>query len=47
MATYTLVQWGEKQKAPDSCLLPIGKKLNDMLVANGEARFSQFDGANG
>jgi len=44
MATYTLAQWGEKQKAPDSCLLPIGKKLNDMLVANGEARFKEFDG---
>ncbi len=44
MATYTLSDWGQKQKAPDSCLLTIGKKLNDMLVANGEERFTQFDG---
>jgi hypothetical protein len=44
MSTFTLAQWGEKQKAADSCLLPIGKKLNDMLAANGEARFTEFDG---
>jgi hypothetical protein len=43
MATYTLSAWGEKQKAPDSCLIPIGKKLNDLLVANGEERFKEFD----
>ena len=44
MATYTLAEWGQHAKAPDSCLLPIGKKLNDMLVANGETRFTEFDG---
>ncbi len=45
MATYTLAEWGQHAKAPDSCLLTIGKKLNDMLAANGEARFTEFDGA--
>ncbi len=43
MATYTIAEWGQHAKAPDSCLLPIGKKLNDMLVANGEERFPEFD----
>jgi len=47
MSTYTLAQWGEKKKATDSCLLTIGKKLNDMLVATGEVRFSEFDSTNG
>lgn len=44
MATYTLAEWGLQAKAPTSCLLPIGKKLNDLLVATSEARFSEFDG---
>jgi len=43
MATYTLAEWGQHAKAADSCLLPIGKKLNEMLAANGEERFTQFD----
>ncbi len=44
MSTFTLAQWGEKEKATDSCLLTIGKKLNELLAANGEAGFPQFDG---
>src|SRR6185369_14587922 len=47
VATYTLSDWGQKQKAPGSCLLTIGKKLNDMLVVNGEQRVKEFDGTNG
>jgi hypothetical protein len=43
MATYTLAEWGQHSKAPDSCLLPIGKKLNDMLANNGQERMPQFD----
>lgn len=43
MATYTLSDWGQKNKAPDSCLLPIGKKLNDMAAASGEQRIKEFD----
>jgi hypothetical protein len=45
MATYTLSDWGLKNKDPGSCLLPIGKKLNDMSAANGEERIKEFDGA--
>ena len=44
MATFTLSEWGQHAKASNSCLLTIGKKLNDLLVANGEARFTEFDG---
>jgi hypothetical protein len=44
MATYTLSEWGLHQKSASSCLLTIGKKLNDMMAANGEARFAEFDG---
>jgi hypothetical protein len=47
MATYTLAEWGQHAKAPDSCLLAIGKKLNDMLAATGKARFTEFDRADG
>lgn len=47
MATYTLAEWGQHAKAPDSCLLPIGKKLNEMLAANGQERLPQFDAVSG
>lgn len=43
MATYTLAEWGKREKSPTSCLLTVGKKLNDLLAANGEERFSAFD----
>jgi len=42
MATYTSIQWSLADRAPDSCLLPIGKVLNDMLVLNGEAPLPIF-----
>lgn len=45
MGTFTLSEWGEKQKATASCLLPIGKRLNDLMAANGEERISAFDSA--
>ncbi len=44
MATFTLAEWGKKQKSPTSCLLTVGKKLNDLLDANGEERVPAFDG---
>lgn len=47
MATFTYADWAQKSKAPGSCLLTVGKKLNDMLAANGEERFKEFDGTNG
>lgn len=45
MGSFTMSEWGARQKAPDSCLLPIGKKLNELLAANGEERFPAFDSA--
>jgi hypothetical protein len=43
MATYTSLQWNLLDHAPDSCLLPIGRRLNDMLVAAGEEPFPVFN----
>lgn len=45
MASYTAIQWQTGVQSPDSCLLPIGRILNDMLSAVGEARFPVFDEA--
>ena len=42
MATYTSSEWGLHDKASTSCLLPIGRQLNAMLVANGSAPLSIF-----
>ncbi len=43
IATYTLSDWGIHQKAPDSCLLTIGKKLNELLITTGEEQIPAFD----
>lgn len=43
MATYTVAEWGQHQNASSSCLLPIGKRINELLAANGEERFLAFD----
>lgn len=43
MATYTLSEWGQHAKASDSCLLTIGKKLNELLTETGGEHFNQFD----
>lgn len=45
MATYTSIQWRLDERPPDSCLLPIGVMLNDMLTAAGEEPFSIFAGS--
>lgn len=42
MATYTSIQWRVDNNSPDSCLLPIGAMLNDMLTAAGEEPFPVF-----
>ncbi|MBX3086027.1 MAG: hypothetical protein KF716_30605 [Anaerolineae bacterium] len=42
MATFTSAEWGLRSKDPTSCLLPIGKQLNLLLVATGQAAFSEF-----
>lgn len=36
MATYTSAQWRIMDSPGDSCLVPIGRMLNDMLIAVGE-----------
>jgi hypothetical protein len=37
MAGYTSAQWRLNNRPPDSCLVPIGRALNDMLVALGDS----------
>jgi hypothetical protein len=37
MAGYTSAQWRLNNRPPDSCLVPIGRALNDMLVAQGDS----------
>jgi len=43
MATYTLSDWGRHDQRSDSCLLPMGRMLNDMLVTSGEQPFPDFE----
>jgi len=42
MATYTAIQWRTGGRLADSCLLPIGRTLNAMLLAVGEEPFAIF-----
>jgi hypothetical protein len=43
MATYTSIQWNLVDNIPNSCLLPIGKLLNEMLIAAEEEPFPIFN----
>lgn len=43
MASYTSIQWRIDERPADSCLIPIGRLLNDMLVAVGEQPLSIYD----
>jgi hypothetical protein len=43
MATYTSIEWGLRDKSTDSCLLPIGQMLNQMLTAQGEPPLPEFE----
>ena len=43
MATYTSIQWRLDGRNPDSCLVPISMKLDEMLVAAGEPPFAEGD----
>ncbi len=45
MAGYTSAQWRLDKRPPDSCLVPIGRDLNDMLVALGDPPFDIYDDA--
>ncbi len=43
MATYTSTQWRLDERPPESCLMPIGETLNQMLVSFGEQPFTIYD----
>ena len=43
MATYTSIQWRIDGRLPDSCLVPIGLALNDMLDALGTEPFDIYN----
>jgi hypothetical protein len=43
MATYTSSEWRLGGRQPDSCLLPIGQLLNELLVAYGDEPFDIYD----
>jgi hypothetical protein len=45
MAAYTSTQWRLDNRPPESCLVPIGRALNEMLVALGEPPFDLYDDA--
>jgi hypothetical protein len=43
MATYTSIQWRLGHRQPDSCLVRIGRRLNEQLVALGGEPFDIYD----
>jgi hypothetical protein len=43
MATFTSAQWRIDEQPADSCLLPIGRFINQMLVDIGEEPFDIFE----
>jgi hypothetical protein len=43
MATYTSIQWRLNDRPPDSCLIPIGLTLNEILEALGSNPFDIYD----
>ena len=43
MAGYTSAQWRLIDRPPDSCLVPIGRALNDMLVKLGDTPLDIYD----
>jgi len=44
IATYTLSDWGLKDQAQTSCLLPIGHQVNTLLVTAGGEAIPAFEG---
>jgi hypothetical protein len=44
LATYTLSDWGLKDRVESSCLLPIGQQLNALLVEAGGQAIPAFEG---
>ncbi|MAS33352.1 MAG: hypothetical protein CL610_05060 [Anaerolineaceae bacterium] len=43
MAVYTSTEWRLLERPAQSCLIPIGRTLNDMLVAAGEDPLTIYD----
>jgi hypothetical protein len=44
MSFVTLVRWRLDKEPADSCLIPIGKRVNELLVAAGEPPEAAFEG---
>ena len=44
IANLTKVQWQLLKSPADSCLVPIGKRINQLLVADGQSPLSAFEG---
>jgi hypothetical protein len=44
LGTVTANRWNLDQKPADSCLIPIGKRINELLVAAGEPPIAAFEG---
>jgi hypothetical protein len=44
LASLTKLQWQLIQSPADSCLVPIGKRLNQLLVADNQPPISAFEG---
>lgn len=42
MGSFTANQWQQIGLKPGSCLIPIGKRLNEMLANAGETQFKVF-----
>lgn len=43
MAADTSTEWRRKQRPPDSCLVPIGRALNELLVSFGQEPITVYD----
>jgi hypothetical protein len=43
MSTFTLQEWNAQERPPDSCLVPIGRRLNDIMVSIGMPAAEQFN----
>ncbi|MBZ0300221.1 MAG: hypothetical protein K8J31_10785, partial [Anaerolineae bacterium] len=43
MAVYTSSEWRLKDRPADSCLIEVGRTLNDMLVTAGEEALTIYD----
>ncbi len=44
MASYTSIQWRLNDRPEDSCLISIGRRLNEFLVTLDEERIDVYDG---